>query len=117
MEAAKGSVDEGEANIARLEEQGIVVAADATVKGGETLRSELGANARFVIDLSVRLAIVAGQGAIATDDALRKTNTQILQLRRRTLIRLDQVFPLESGRISVWLHDGGALAEEASGRR
>ena len=43
VEAAKGSVDEGEANVAGLEEQGIVIAADATVKGGETLRTELGA--------------------------------------------------------------------------
>ena len=62
VEAAKGSVDEGEAVVARLEEQGVVVAADATVEGGEPLRRELGANARFVIDLSVRLAMLAAHG-------------------------------------------------------
>lgn len=60
MEAAKGAIDKGEAIVAGLEEKGVVVAADATVEGGETLRRELCAGAGFVIDLSVRLATVAG---------------------------------------------------------
>lgn len=60
VEAPKGSIDEREAIVAGLEEKGVVVAADATVKGGETLRGELCAGAGFVIDLSVRLATFAG---------------------------------------------------------
>jgi hypothetical protein len=52
VEAAKSLVNEGETSVAGLEEEGVVVAADATIEGGESLRSELTADSRFVIDLS-----------------------------------------------------------------
>ena len=52
MEAAKGLVDEGQAIVAGLEEESIVVAADATIEGSESLRGEFVTDPRFVIDLS-----------------------------------------------------------------
>lgn len=53
----------------------------------------------------------------ATDNALCEAGAQIFQLRRRTLVGFDQVFPLKAVRISIRFHGRGALAGGASGSR
>jgi hypothetical protein len=55
--AAKGAICEGQAMIARLEKETIVVAADATVEGSEPLRCQFSANAGLIIDLKARSVV------------------------------------------------------------
>lgn len=57
MIAAKGAICEGQAMVAGLEEETVVVTADATVEGSEPLRCQFSANAGLIIDLKARSVV------------------------------------------------------------
>jgi hypothetical protein len=55
VEAAEGAVHEGEAIIGGLEEEGVIVAAETTVEGSESLRSQ------FIVGMLTWVDVLLGR--------------------------------------------------------